>query len=411
MEKVKVTFDDKTWQESIAEFEADHAKEFKARHKQLEVVERTMSNLLASLDTLDNPTLIAKVQDRYNAAEQDCKRLQGVIAETNQEIAYIETVRKLRKTYSVALDGWNEMTRDEKRAVLHAFITRIVISPLDNHGLHIVVEWRDETTDEIRLAKKGTTFSEWLTTEKKALLKLFKDGATQLELASRFPNRTWHQIYMKIYTDLGIGYTPSETPIRKKENYSDYLKRVGSNTLYKATAGKRWNDEDTNKLKVLIESNATQLEIAQAFAHRKWMAIRKKIRQVLGNGIEIPESGYVRKNETYYEYELRLQRDIVTDESKNAEETIEGEQYVSRTVVPELVQKEQSKMRQTDRTGAWDCAASDQTSLTYCMVWCLKRSGANQTFATERIRYRVNARDFDGFFDCERWQDSGHGSR
>lgn len=351
-EKVKITFDDETWQKSVAEFEIEHGQELEKRQRQLDGVERTMNNLLASLDTLDNPTLIAKVQDRFNEAESEYNRLKSVLAETNQEIIHIETVRQLREDYATAFDSWDEMTRDEKRTVLHAFINRIVISRLDNQGLQVAVEWRDSTTDELRVGRNGIGFSEWRITETRDLKKLVKDGATQLEIGFRFPNRTWKQIYMKVYGETGEGYTPSQTPMRKDETYTDYLKRSEkTNIPYKATAGKRWSEEDATKLVKLIDENSTQLKIAETFPHRKWYSIRQKIRKVLGNGVEIPDSGHVRKMETYYEYKMRLERD--TGE-------IDEEQGVSvyETSENEVVQKKQSKMRQAYRTRTRNCAAT-----------------------------------------------------
>jgi len=51
-----------------------------------------------------------------------------------------------------------------------------------------------------------------------------------------------------------------------------------------------------------IENGVTQLEMAAALPHRSWEAIRKKIAQVHGKGIKVPETGFLAPSDTFQDY-------------------------------------------------------------------------------------------------------------
>lgn len=58
-------------------------------------------------------------------------------------------------------------------------------------------------------------------------------------------------------------------------------------------------------LERLLDSQATRLDIAAALPVRSWEAIRKKIIQLRGPGLEIPDSGHLADRETIYDYAER----------------------------------------------------------------------------------------------------------
>jgi len=51
-----------------------------------------------------------------------------------------------------------------------------------------------------------------------------------------------------------------------------------------------------------IEIGTTRLEMAAALPHRSWEAIRKKIAQVHGKGIKVPETGFLAPSDTILDY-------------------------------------------------------------------------------------------------------------
>ena len=111
-------------------------------------------------------------------------------------------------------------------------------------------------------------------------------------------------IRIKIYEIIGERkFHISPKPIRDKETYEDYIARVekkGSDA--NRTSGNRWTEDELEALAYAIENGATQLEMAAVLPHRSWEAIRKKIAQVHGKGIKVPETGFLATSDTFLDY-------------------------------------------------------------------------------------------------------------
>lgn len=320
--KLKSTFRSEIWQQTFEEFKKGYEAERTYKKKHLSTLERTMENLLVSLETLTVPAMIEHVENRYREAEQEHERLKLELLDATAEIKRLEALSSLKAMCEPALQSWNEMTREEKVIVVQAFVKQIIVSPLGNQAIHVEIVWRDDTTDSLSLAKRGITYRGWLKEHERRLFSLVDSGASQEEICSHFPNRTWSSIYQKVTSVRGNGsLNLSPLPIKYDETFADYRDRVGSAPRqHRARTGERWNGQDTQRLKNMVAQGETQVAIAAAFPHRNWGRIRAKITEVCGGGVSIPgaaqtrgASGDVHKYETYEMYLLRKQREKSTE--------------------------------------------------------------------------------------------------
>ena len=70
------------------------------------------------------------------------------------------------------------------------------------------------------------------------LLELVEDGASQIEIAREFPERTWQAIRSRLRRERGTGRLKElSTKIKYAETYSDYLERVGENSVKHMSSG------------------------------------------------------------------------------------------------------------------------------------------------------------------------------
>lgn len=103
---------------------------------------------------------------------------------------------------------------------------------MEGHGLRLLIRWKDGSADDITLPRQATTGRHWLPSETDSLLSLIDNQATQLEIASEFPNRQWRLIRNKVLSIRGKGVLrPRPKPIKDNESYLDYLKRVEGASL------------------------------------------------------------------------------------------------------------------------------------------------------------------------------------
>jgi hypothetical protein len=302
------TFEPAVWGESIEA--AAHAvrEQTKSKRKQLQAVEGMMRNLEVSLEALSEPMLIRRIEERFIAARNEHERLTRELTETGQEIAQLNALADLQGKCGPALENWPNLSADEQRSILHAFIDRIEVVPLEGQALRVILYWRDGTLEEAILARKGTTYTTWHKQEEITLQMLIHQGASQVEIAATFPYRTWEMIRQK-YSSLKGGLIPlsGPQPIHDQETYEAYLQRIGDGTVpYQARAGERWNPKDVERLLQLLESGAAQLDIAAAFPHRNWKRIRAKISELRGSDFRLPGPRRLRSHETYELYRLRV---------------------------------------------------------------------------------------------------------
>lgn len=232
-EKLMATFDQEVWETTLAEFREQANGQQRQKRLQLSHLDIVMENLIVSLDTLTNPTMIRRTQERYEDAQAEYERLSAELAAMSDKTEQLKSLEKLRESCGPVLENWENMSRDENRVVLHAFIERIEAEPGDGHSLELTVHWRDETTDCIVLPRQATTGNNWLPEETEYLLELVESGASELEIARAFPTRTWSNIRNKFYRETGSGEAIRFKKKRIKDNecYLDYAERTGEDSL------------------------------------------------------------------------------------------------------------------------------------------------------------------------------------
>jgi len=328
LEKLETTFNADEWQQRLSEFKGEFEKDRRFKQKQLDTLQQTMDNLLVSLENLTHPEMIKRVQARYTETEQERKRLSDDVYSATAEMARLEALSSLREMCTPALSSWDDMPREDKLVVIQSFIDRVMVEPLEGQAIRMMVEWRDGSTDEVSLARQGTTYLQWLKTHEARLFDLVDEGASQLEIAAAFPDRTWDAIRMKVWGVRGKGSLQvSPLPMKDAETYRDYLKRTnGGQSTHKARSGERWNANDLEKLQHLVETGATQVDIAAAFPHRNWGRLRATITKVCGSDAKVAGAaavnglaGEIRKYETYEMYLLRTQREVGQAENATRE--------------------------------------------------------------------------------------------
>lgn len=303
LEKLAATFDSDVWEDTVSTFGQNFKRQRKRIKSQLVSLERVMKNLVASLENLSNPDMIAGVERRYEHAQVEHHRLQTQLHDADAEIKSLEAIKSLRENYQPALQNWDRLSRDEKRAILQAFILQIEATPIDDNGLRLVIYWRDQSHDELLLASQTDIAQDWLNDEIEQLLSMVDRNASQIEIAQLFPERTWEAIRHRVWKSRGAGgLNYDDKPIKDYETFEDYQQRIREATFERAGSGDQWTQDSERVLLELLDNGATQVDLAKAFPDRRWWRIRWKITQLRGKGIRIPGVGEIKRNETFVDY-------------------------------------------------------------------------------------------------------------
>jgi len=228
LEKLAATFDAGAWEDTIGSFRDQYARARGLKLSQVSALEQVLRNLMANLETLTNPDMIRAAERRFGEAQAEQARLEGELREIEAEAKLLENVTAIKAAYQPALQNWPNLTRNEKRIILQAFIERIEAAPVEVHGLQVTVRWKDGSADQIILPRQATTGTQWLPSELEQLLSMVDAHCAAIEIARAFPNRTWAMIRNKVYRHRGKGSLKlARKPMKDNENYWDYAERVG----------------------------------------------------------------------------------------------------------------------------------------------------------------------------------------
>ena len=306
--KLQATFDSATWDKVVSQSMQKYQQERYRIEKQLAALEQVMERQIISLDTLTNPDMVHAVQNRYEEAQSEHARLTNMLRSTDDEGQRLEFLSALKRDFSLVLKKWNLYPEEQKHGILHLLITRIEALSTEEHELDLTVYWFDGSVDNLLVEHKSAKGKTWTRSDTKTLLQLFDDGATQLQIAKAFPERMWGNIYKKLSTlrdETAHAFSP--LPIRQKESYTMYLRRIAQDPIpHRATGGTVWISRDEELLLELLDKDASRLEIAEAFPARTWRSIQAKVVKLRGKRVKIWGKGTIRPNETITMYRVRM---------------------------------------------------------------------------------------------------------
>ena len=303
--KLRATFNPEVWGDVLSAAGQDFETEERMLRHQLTAVKQKLTNLLDNFSYVQSKTLLQALEREFANYEQEEERLEGKLVSLQQRISEQDSLIDLAKQAENVLENWDEMSVTEKQAVAHVFIERIIVTPtVKRRVADVAICWRDSSTDEFVLPYRADAWVMWTPTEVDLLRETVEGNASQVDIAASVPTRNWRAIRIKIYEIIGERrFHISPKPIRDTETYEDYMVRVEQQGKEAdRTSGNRWRQEELGALAHAIETEATQLEMAAALPDRSWEAIRKKIAQVHGKGIKVPETGFLAPSDTILDY-------------------------------------------------------------------------------------------------------------
>jgi len=306
--KLSATFDVKAWAATEAAFSKNYEKEQKVKRTEVRMLEDLMQRQVENLAHVSTIEMIEQSEKLYKGYQAERTRLLNDLQQVDDEIQKHQALLALKDTFGTIAEDWDYATREERISILQSFVELIEANPIDGTGLELVIRWRDNSSDKtvIKIGHGKRIF--WLDSEVDQLNNLIVTDASQLEICAAFPTRTWQAIWYKIRSsNPGWEIPSSARPIHYDETYDDFLNRTGGKVDgFKAKAGTVWSQQEDAVLVKLVQSEATQLEIARAFPHRPWQGIRVRITRLLGKNVKIPDAVHLGVSENYAEYNIRV---------------------------------------------------------------------------------------------------------
>jgi hypothetical protein len=327
--KLQRTFATPGWSAVAAALADDLERMYSQAVRQLGDIEDRISCIRMDSGPIAKGQLGERTQRASEAYLMERSRLEAMIARV-ESCARRRTLNGLQGRYVEVLRNWACLDAEQLRAIFQAFIRRVIASRVDDKcALELVVCWNDDSTDEICLPLQTSRSIYWLDSEVELLTLLINTKASQVEIASSFPDRKWHTIWEKA-RDLPGGIVPCvfPKPIRGAETYTEYLERAsGEGMSHKAIRGERWHPQEIEWLERIVAEGKTQVEIAAAFPHRTWRAIQRRI-TLSGHRIkQVPGTGQIQRVETYAMYGARMAAESGDEETTPTDECFQQRSF------------------------------------------------------------------------------------
>lgn len=231
-ERLKTSFDDASWKKALAAATPNYQKERRRKAAQIEALEQTLEGYARNLPTLTSEYYIKLSEKQFEAAQIEHKRLMAELAALDDENARIKALEKLKDDLDPAGEGWPNFSRQKKRVIAQRVISRIEVEPTDKGGTLLIVHWNDIEATVVELRQKVGNGKQWRPEEHAELLKLV--GASQIEIAAHFPDRTWQSIRQQIRKLNGTSVLEGPRPrpaMHEDETYDQYVMRVSSTSV------------------------------------------------------------------------------------------------------------------------------------------------------------------------------------
>jgi DNA invertase Pin-like site-specific DNA recombinase len=227
IERLRLTFNYQKWEATVEASNKVFEEQRKLKEAQLKQLATVMENLVTSLASLSVPQMIAAVEQKYREAQAEYARLQKELSSVKAGVANYEKVMAWKKSFSQSADNWTKLTQEEKRVVVHVFVEQIIATKTGD-DFQLVIKWTDDSSNQLQLYRVASTGTAWRPQEADLLVALVESGASRLEIAKAFPDRTWRVLYKK-YCHLTNKTLPREShnTIGKYETYNQYVERVG----------------------------------------------------------------------------------------------------------------------------------------------------------------------------------------
>ena len=193
---------------------AEVEEEQALKRAELAQLQTVLANLRTSLATLSHPHLVQAAEQQYTAAEAEAARLQADLAAL--AAAPSAQFPHLPQAPKEIAARWPTLARDEQRAMLAAVVDHVEAEPAAGNALDLRIQWR--AGESLR----------WTPEEDARLAALFRQGASQLEIARALPNRTWGSIeqrYWQVVAPADRVKVWRRRVIGQGETYEEYMRR------------------------------------------------------------------------------------------------------------------------------------------------------------------------------------------
>jgi DNA invertase Pin-like site-specific DNA recombinase len=232
--RMGATFDFATWESAMTILAEQEQEEQALRVSQMKQLRTVMDNLIVSLGTLTHPQMIRAAEKNYADAEAEYERLQDEMANRQSQTLQVAQIRTLRESCKDIFTNWPQMTRDEQRETIHAFLNRAVAVSYPDHRLDLTLYWLDNKESKVSIPGTAGEFALWTEAETARLVELFRSDADQIEIAREFPERTWNSISQRFYLAVPKEQRQNKRRkriIRESETYRAYEARTAEDSL------------------------------------------------------------------------------------------------------------------------------------------------------------------------------------
>ncbi|MEO1645557.1 MAG: hypothetical protein AAFR67_10250, partial [Chloroflexota bacterium] len=198
------TIDDEAWSAAVQNNDKDGFSERRRIQSEIKAAERSKQTILVNLKSLANPELVKKLEASYEANQREIERLEAELETLQSRSNHTQNLIEARPAIQMIVERWDDVPREQKRALFEAFAHRIIVRKDDDERRHLVVQWRDGTESLHHFTRRQR--KNRLTEAQKVRLKeLVEKQVSQVELLRAFPDMQWRQIQRRYAYYFGDG--------------------------------------------------------------------------------------------------------------------------------------------------------------------------------------------------------------
>jgi DNA invertase Pin-like site-specific DNA recombinase len=227
LERLKATnIDETAWQEAIASLEHGDQAEVRRVEYAIRQAKQTKDNLIASLAILTHPEMVRRAQAKYEAADGEIAMLSAELERLKAKDLRSLVALEARPALEKVIANWENVPRQERRALFEGFATHVQITRLSRSTKRIAVHWRDGSISSYDVTRESRGYF-WEDEDLEKLRQMVESNNDQVEILRTFPQYTWRALQERYAYNFNHKHWPStytgKLPYPRRTKWADTL--------------------------------------------------------------------------------------------------------------------------------------------------------------------------------------------
>lgn len=220
------TLDERLWQNALETVNHGGHEEIQRIEREIQTEKRSQDNIIASLGTLTNETMVRRAEAQFEAAERRVQMLEEQIEDLRSQRQRQRHLIQARPALERLVQNWERIPTEEKRNIFQDFAYEAQLTAVSSSRQRIMILWRDGSKS-VEIIQRRTRFGRrfWDEYQHQRLVEMIEANCDQVDILRAFPDYSWNNLQKRYIRFKRVRYWPRDyaghRPYKKETRWED----------------------------------------------------------------------------------------------------------------------------------------------------------------------------------------------